>query len=104
MIRRASGDLPGAVADMEQCLALARASADAQVLAPALIVAGSVFFEAGRRNEAATLAREALEMGIRLVIVSNNINVVDAAWLMRDVGLQADLRGVAAGVAADPMG
>ena len=90
MIRRASGDLPGAVADMEQCLALARASADAQVLAPALIVAGSVFFEAGRRNEAATLAREALEMGIRLVIVSNNINVVDAAWLMRDVGLQAD--------------
>ena len=96
MIRRASGDLPGAVADMEQCLALARASADAQVLAPALIVAGSVFFEAGRRNEAATLAREALEMGIRLVLVSNNINVVDAAWLMRDVGLQADYEALLA--------
>ena len=102
MIRRASGDLPGAVADMEQCLVLARVSADAQVLAPALIVAGSVFFEAGRRNEAATLAREALEMGIRLVIVSNSINVVDAAWLMRDVGLQADYEALLAESLATP--
>jgi len=89
-IRRASGDLPGAVADVEQSLMLARGSADAQVLAPALIGAGSVFLEAGRSDEAATLAREALEMGTRLVVVSNDINVIDAAWLMRDLGFQAD--------------
>jgi tetratricopeptide (TPR) repeat protein len=89
-IRRASGDLPGAVADVEQCLTLARASADAQVTAPALIGAASVFLEAGRSDEAATLAHEALAMGIRLVVVSNDMTVVDAAWLMRDVGFQAD--------------
>jgi tetratricopeptide (TPR) repeat protein len=89
-VRRASGDLPGAVDDMEQCLALARATADAQVMGPSLIAAASVLLEAGRGDEAATLAREALAMGIRLVVVSQSMALVDGAWLMRDVGLQSE--------------
>ena len=89
-IRRASGDLPGAVADVEQSLMLARTSGDAQVMAPALIGSGSVFLEAGRSDEAATLAREALELGVRLIVATNDMTVVDAAWLMRDSGFQAE--------------
>jgi tetratricopeptide (TPR) repeat protein len=55
----------------------------------ALIGAGSVLLEAGRRDEAATLAGEALEMGTRLVTVANDTTVVHGAWLMYDLGLQS---------------
>ena len=89
-IRRASGDLPGASADMKQALTLARRSGDAQLLGPALVGRGSVLLEEGRRDEASTLAAEALEMGPRLVAVTNDTGVVHAAWLMRDLGLQSD--------------
>jgi tetratricopeptide (TPR) repeat protein len=87
-VRRASGDLPGAATDMEQALALARRSGDAQLLGPALVGSGAVLIEQGRRDEASALAAEVLELGVRFIAVANDVLIVDAAWLMRDLGLQ----------------
>jgi class 3 adenylate cyclase/tetratricopeptide (TPR) repeat protein len=101
-IRRASGDLAGAAADMKQALALARRSGDAQVLAPALLGTGSVLLEEGRRDEASTLAAEALELGPRLVALANDVVIVDAAWLMRDLGLQRDFASLLEASLATP--
>jgi tetratricopeptide (TPR) repeat protein len=89
-IRRASGDLPGAAADMEQALLLVRRRGDAQLLGPALAGRGAVLIEEGRRDEASALAAELLEMGVRHIVVSNDVVIVDTAWLMRDLGLQDD--------------
>ncbi len=87
-IRRASGDLSGAAADMEQALVLARRSGDGQLLVPAIVGRGAVLIEEGRRDEASALAAELLEMGARFIAVANDVVIVHAAWLMRDLGLQ----------------
>jgi class 3 adenylate cyclase/tetratricopeptide (TPR) repeat protein len=89
-INLACGDLNGASSDAERALELSHRSGEAQMLGPTLVGRGAVLLAEGRRAEAAKLAAEALELGVRLVRASNDMPVVEAAWLMYDLGLQND--------------
>jgi class 3 adenylate cyclase/tetratricopeptide (TPR) repeat protein len=88
----AAGDLDGASGDTEAALELAQQSGDGQLVAPALVRRSAVLLELGRRGEAGALAAEALEYGARLSRVLNDVPVVDAAWVMLDLGLEEDYR------------
>ncbi|MGB2874636.1 MAG: AAA family ATPase [Gaiellaceae bacterium] len=92
-ISAASGDLKGADADTEKALGLARRAKEAQIVGPALVGRGAVLLMTGRRAEAAALAKEALGLGVRLVVASNDVPVLQAAWLMYDLGLQDEFAG-----------
>jgi tetratricopeptide (TPR) repeat protein len=85
-IRLVSGDRSGASEDTEKALEWARRSGEGQLLAVALLARAEVLLEAGRSVEASVLADEALEFGDRLVLLANDLAMVDAAWLMLDLG------------------
>jgi class 3 adenylate cyclase/tetratricopeptide (TPR) repeat protein len=82
----AEGDFSTASEDGELMLAMARRSTEAQLATVALVGAGIVFFEAGRRDEAEALLTEALGYGERLVSVLNDTFIVNTAWLAHDLG------------------
>jgi hypothetical protein len=68
---------------------------DAQVLAPALAFRGIVLLEEGRREEASKLASELLGRGSVLVpaltTVHPTVTLIEFAWLLRDLGREAEL-------------
>jgi class 3 adenylate cyclase/tetratricopeptide (TPR) repeat protein len=108
-MRRAAGDVAGAVEDGDKALERARQVNEAQVLSQAISTRAAIFLEEGRRAEALQLANEALEEGDRFVHTLNDVAIVDAAWVMYDLGLgevytplleaSTDLAWAAAGVA-----
>jgi class 3 adenylate cyclase/tetratricopeptide (TPR) repeat protein len=61
----AEGDIEAAVADASLAIAFARDAKDPQVVLPALSLGAHVFSVAGRADEAAALADELLELGLR---------------------------------------
>jgi tetratricopeptide (TPR) repeat protein len=84
-IRRALGDLEGASADSAKALDHARRSAEPQLLGLALTTRAAVLILYGREAEASELAREALGLDRQLIL--NDLGIVDAAWVMHDLGL-----------------
>ena len=89
-MRRAAGDLAGASEDGEKGLEHARRVNEAQLLSQALLGRAVGLLDEGRGPEALTLAHEALEHGERFVHVMNDTIIVDAAWVMHDLGLGAE--------------
>jgi tetratricopeptide (TPR) repeat protein len=86
-MRRAAGEIAGASEDGEKALDHARRVNEAQLLSQALFGRAAVLLDEGRGPEALKLAREALEQGERFVHVLNDTIIVDAAWVMHDLGL-----------------
>ena len=91
----ARGDFERASAGSERALERARMMKDAQVLAPALAFRGIVLLEEGRRGDASKLASELLELGSVLVpaltTVHPAVTLIECAWLLRDLGREAEL-------------
>ena len=98
----ASGDVPGAAADTERALEHARRSGEAQMLGPSLVGRSAVLLDEGHRDEAVELATEALQIGVRLVRSANDMPIVEAAWLMYDLGLQNEFAGLLAATQPTP--
>jgi len=86
-MRRAGGDLAAASEDSVKALESARYVNEAQILSPALLGRAGILLEEGRRTEASKLANEALEQGDRYVRSLSDAVIVDAAWVMHDLGL-----------------
>jgi hypothetical protein len=86
-MRRAAGDLAGASDDSAKALESARRINEAQVLSQALLARVATYLGEGRRTEALKLAHEALEQGDRYVHALSNAALVDAGWVMHDLGL-----------------
>jgi hypothetical protein len=91
-MRRAAGDLAGASDDSAKALKSARRINEAQVLSHALIGRAAILLDEGRRTEASKLANEALEQGDRYVHSLSDAAIVDAAWVMHDLGLGEEYR------------
>jgi tetratricopeptide (TPR) repeat protein len=89
---RAAGDLAGASQDSEKALEGARRVNEAQLLSQALFGRAAVLLDEERRPEALKLAHESLEQGDRFVHALNDTIIVDAAWVMHDLGLGEDYR------------
>ena len=85
VIRIARDDVDGAVEDVRKALPRARSAGDPQVMVPVLARCARVLFEAGRRDEARELVREAL--GTEAVF-----QAVDLAWVAGDLGWEDDVR------------
>jgi tetratricopeptide (TPR) repeat protein len=86
-MRRAAGDLAGASEDSVKALESARHINEAQILSSALLARAASLLDEGRRPEALKLANEALEQGDRYVHALSDTVIVDAAWVMHDLGL-----------------
>ena len=86
-MRRAAGDLAGASEDSAKALESARHINEAQVLSHALVGRAGILLAEDRRTEASKLANEALEQGDRYVHALSDAAIVDAAWVMHDLGL-----------------
>jgi len=86
-MRRAAGDLAGASEDSVKALESARHINEAQILSSALFARAASLLDEGRRPEALKLANEALEQGDRYVHALSDTVIVDAAWVMNDLGL-----------------
>jgi tetratricopeptide (TPR) repeat protein len=86
-MRRAAGDLAGASDDSAKALERARHINEAQILSPALLARAAILLDEGRRAEALKLTNEALEQGDRYVHALSNAAIVDAGWVMHDLGL-----------------
>jgi DNA-binding SARP family transcriptional activator len=94
-IALARGDLEAAAADSAKALARARETQDPQILASALAVQATVLLAQGRRGEASSLASELLANGSVLVPALTELHApvtqVEFAWLLRDLGQEAEL-------------
>jgi class 3 adenylate cyclase len=105
-IALARGDLEGASAGSDKALNRARKMKDAQVLAPALAFRGIVLLEEGRPEEASKLASELLGRGSVLVpaltTVHPPVTLIEFAWLLRDLGRDAELLSVLASAPSTP--
>ena len=105
-IALARGDLRGASLGSEQALDRARNVKDAQVLGPALVFRGIVLVEEDRREEASKLASELLGLGSVLVpaltTVHPTVTLIEFAWLLRDLGREAELRSALASAPSTP--
>jgi class 3 adenylate cyclase/tetratricopeptide (TPR) repeat protein len=84
LIRRAKGDLEGAASDSERSLEVARKADEAQILGLALVGRAAALLDTGRRADALALAREVIALDN---LVLNDFSVVEAAWVMLDLGL-----------------
>lgn len=91
-IDRATGDLAGASEDSDKALQSARRVNEAQLLSQALFGRAAALLDEERRPEALALAHEALEQGNRFVHALNDTIIVDAAWVMHDLGLGEEYR------------
>ena len=89
------GDLAAAAADSDAAVDHARSAKDPQVLAPTLAVRGLVLVAQGLHEQASVLAREVLAFGPSLVAgflqESPAATLIEFAWLLRDLGCEADL-------------
>jgi tetratricopeptide (TPR) repeat protein len=105
-IALARGDLEAASAGSEKALDRARKTKDAQVLAPALAFRGIVLLEEGRGEEASKLASELLGRGSVLVpaltTVHPTVTLIEFAWLLRDLGREAELLSALASAPSTP--
>ena len=86
-MRRAAGDLAGASEDSAKALESARHINEAQVLSHALVGRAAILLAEDRRTDASKLANEALEQGDRYVHSLSDAAIVDAAWVMHELGL-----------------
>lgn len=86
-MRRAAGDLAGASEDSAKALESARHINEAQVLSHALVGRAAILLDEDRRTEASRLANEGLAQGDRYVHALSDAAIVDAAWVMHDLGL-----------------
>jgi tetratricopeptide (TPR) repeat protein len=84
LIRRATGDRHGALEDSEKALESARRTGEAQLVGLATVGRAAALLDEGRTAEALLLAREALDLEN---LVLNDFMVVEAAWVMLDLGL-----------------
>jgi tetratricopeptide (TPR) repeat protein len=91
-MRLAKGDLAGASEDSAKSLESARRVNEAQLLGQALFGRALVLLDEGRRPEALELAQEAFEQGDRFVHTLNDTLIVDAGWVMHDLGLGEEYR------------
>jgi class 3 adenylate cyclase/tetratricopeptide (TPR) repeat protein len=91
-IRFARGQSAAALADIERAVELAR-GADLQAEAQALCAAGLILIAEGRSDQAREFASDLASMGALLLPALNNPwpTLADAAWLLRDVGLETEL-------------
>jgi hypothetical protein len=83
-LRRAAGELAGASDDAAKALEDARRTGEGQLLGLAMVGRAAALFDEGRTAEASALAREALDLD---QLILNDFMVVEAAWVMRDLGL-----------------
>ena len=94
-IALARADLAGASRDSEKALERARRTKDPQILAPALTVRGMVLLAHGQREEASRLVSEMLARGQLLVTgllhLHLTVTPIELAWLLRDLGREAEL-------------
>jgi tetratricopeptide (TPR) repeat protein len=89
------GDLSGATGDSKAAVDGARITKDPQLLAPALVIRAMVLVAQGRREEASTLASEALAVTPVLVAALQDLapaaTTVEFAWLLRDLDRSTEL-------------
>ena len=94
-IALARGHLEAASTGSEKALERARRRKDPQILAPALTVRATVLLAQGRREEASRLLSEALAPGSLLVTALLDLHLtatpIEFAWLVRDLGREAEL-------------
>jgi class 3 adenylate cyclase/tetratricopeptide (TPR) repeat protein len=105
-IELARGDLGGAAADSEAAVARARRAKDPQVLTPALVLRGIVLVAQGRHEHAWERASEVLALGSRLVpgLLQEHpaATPIEFAWLLRDLGREAELLSAVAPALSTP--
>jgi class 3 adenylate cyclase/tetratricopeptide (TPR) repeat protein len=105
-IALASGQLEAASAGSEKALDRARRRKDPQILAPTLTVRGVVLLAQGRREEASRLASELLARGSVLVTALLDFHLtatpIEFAWLLRDLGREAELLSALESAPATP--
>jgi tetratricopeptide (TPR) repeat protein len=87
VMRRPVGDLAGASADSEKALELVRRGGDGQLIGLAMVGRAGALLDEGHTAEALALAREALDLEN---LVLNDFMVVEAVWVMVDLGLADD--------------
>jgi hypothetical protein len=90
-MRRAGGDIEGAVADAAWQLDRARDIGDPQVLFPALALSADTLAAAGRLDEVGPLADELLAYWRAAGSPSGVAAPVDLAWAMSAIGRQEDM-------------
>jgi DNA-binding SARP family transcriptional activator/class 3 adenylate cyclase len=97
-IALARGDLEAATSDSEWALEGARRIKDPQLLAPALTMRATVQLGQGQWEEASTLASEVLQHGAVLIPalleLHPTVTPIELAWLMRDLGREAEFLSV----------
>jgi DNA-binding SARP family transcriptional activator/class 3 adenylate cyclase len=91
----ARGDLEAASAVSANALVCARATKDPQILAPALALRATVLLAKGRLKHVSRLASEMLARGYVLVTalleLQPAVTPIEFAWLIRDLGRDAEL-------------
>jgi hypothetical protein len=95
-LRIAFGDREGAAADSKQALEAGRRTGDGQLICAMLLGRARTELDEGRAAEAKVLALEGLGYGDRVVHILNDVWIVDAAWVMLDLGLADDYRRLTA--------
>jgi len=105
-IELAHGDLERASVSSETALEHARRGKDPQILAPALAFRGIVLLAQGRQEEAARLASEVLALGSvpgsALLELFPPATPIEFAWLLRDLGREAELLSALESAPATP--
>jgi tetratricopeptide (TPR) repeat protein len=95
-LRIAFGDREGAAADSKQALEAGRRTGDGQLICAMLVGRARTELDEGRAADAKVLALEALGYGDRVVHILNDAWIVEAAWVMLDLGLADDYRRLVA--------
>jgi tetratricopeptide (TPR) repeat protein len=88
-IRRAAGDLPGAADDSERSLEIALRAGEGQLMGLSLVGSAATLLAEGRADEALARGREAFELEHLML---NDFMSVEAAWVLRDLGLAEPYR------------
>jgi hypothetical protein len=105
-IAAARDDLATAEERSAAAVGLARRAKDRQVLAPVLVTRADVLLRKGRVDAASELAAEVLgfgpELSFELTQEFTPGLLVDLAWLISDLGREADLIEILAGSPATP--
>jgi hypothetical protein len=104
-IRLACGDLPGAEADSEKAVEVARLAKDPQIVTPALQARANVLLEQQVRTEVDAIAEELFALGPKFLsslVTGFSTSIVDFAWLTRTLGRERELLGVLEGAPETP--
>jgi tetratricopeptide (TPR) repeat protein len=100
------GEIQAASADSEKALARARRVKDPQVLGQVLVIRAMVLLAQGRREQAASLAAEFAQRGSVLLTAMVDLHFavtpIEYAWLLRDLGREAELSRALASARSSP--